>query len=395
MQLVLTTVRSRLADLQQRYTQAYIDRDPDLKAMPDEIRSMENALAQTLSLARATVRDEARQATETAEVSVTTLERELSEHQARVQLFTDRFKEFKALEEDLARLEALLADSKERLAQIQVSNLQKYPPIQVVEWARLPLRPIYPDYERDLMIALVGALALALFVTWLVEYLSERPRPGQAPPYLGVRIYPADQAQMLQPPRAGDRLAYAGGEPIEAPPAELPILPRELARAETASLLAAADAQAAGYAALLLSGISPYELPLLHAACFDRAGGRIEVPGASRRSLPLVATAWQRIGGIIDEMDHARMALPLAELDQRLASAAQVAGLADPGSINGRALWHTYLVYLIRQGIDNSALAGRVGSVPTDVLRALSHLAPPGGNRPLSGIDFTYPALSA
>jgi len=394
MQLVLQTVRARLADLQQRYTQAYIARDPELKAMPDEIRSMDNALEHTLSLARTTVRDEAQQAVEAAEVSVATLERDLSEHQAKVQLFTDRFKEFKTLEEDLARLETLLADSKERMAQIQVGNLQKYPPIQIVEWARVPTRPIYPDYERDLMIALGAALTLALFVTWLVEYLSERPRPGQAPPYLGVRIYPPDQAQALQPPQPASRIAYAGDQPVGTPPPDLSILPRELAGAEASSLLRAADAQTGGYATLLLSGISPYELPLLHAACFDRASGRIEVPGASRRELWLAAGTWQRIAGIIDEMDQARMALPVAELDHRLADAAQAAGIADPRSINALALWHTYLVYLVRQGIDASALAKRVGNVPADVLRTLNHYAPLGGSRPLSGIDFTYPALA-
>jgi len=393
LQLGLQKARMRLADLRQRYTQTYIDRDPVLKALPNEIREMEAELAHALGLAKVTVRDEAQQAVAAAEVSAATLEQKLIEQQRNVQLFNERFKAFKAREEDLARLERLLADSKERLAQIQVGNLKKYPPIQVVEWARVPAHPIYPDYERDLLIALSASLALALFVTWLTEYLSERGRATPSPPYLGVRIYAGDRPQALSAPGGENRLAYAGGEPGAAIPANLPILPRELAGAEVKSLLAVTDPTTAAYATLLLSGVSPYELPLLHAACFDRANARLEVPGASRRQLEISRGVWGRLDGMLGDMDGSRMAVPVAELDARLTHAAQQAQLADPGSINALALWHSYVVYLMRQGIDASALAQRVGTVPPGVLGALVHYAPPGGTRPLSAIDFTYPAL--
>ena len=181
LQLGVQRGRVRLAELRQRYTQVYIDRDPVLKSLPGELRLMEDELAHAMRLARTTVSDEAQQEVEAARVSVAALEQQLAEHQRNVQLFNDRFKEFKALEENLARLDTLHADNQQRLAQIQVSNFKKYPPIQVVEWARVPVRPIYPDYERDLLIAIAAALGLALFVTWLVEYLS-----GQATPPPGA-----------------------------------------------------------------------------------------------------------------------------------------------------------------------------------------------------------------
>jgi succinoglycan biosynthesis transport protein ExoP len=188
MKLDVERTRARVADLKQKYTQRYIDRDPVLKNLPGMLNEMERELVRALELGERTVKDEAQQDVATAEASVKALERELIEHQDKVQKFTERFKEFKAMEEGLAGLEKLLNENKTRLAQIQTQNLKKYPPIQVVEWARVPSRPIYPDYERDLMIALAAALGLALFVTWLVEYLSERSRPSHATPYLGVRI---------------------------------------------------------------------------------------------------------------------------------------------------------------------------------------------------------------
>ena len=104
--------------------------------------------------------------------------------------------------------------------------------------------------------------------------------------------------------------------------------------------------------------------------------------------------AWRRLEPLLAEMDAARMPLPLPELDERLMGAARAAQLADPGRINALALWHTYTLYLVRQGIDASALAGRVGAVPPEVHGTLMHYAPPGGNRPLSSIEFTHPVLA-
>jgi uncharacterized protein involved in exopolysaccharide biosynthesis len=395
MQLDVERTRAQVADLKQKYTQRYIDRDPVLKNLPGMLNEMERELARALELGKRTVRDEAQQDVATAEASVATLERELIEHQDKVQKFTERFKEFKAMEEGLAGLEELVNENKTRLAQIQAKNLKKYPPIQVVEWARVPSRPIYPDYERDLMIALAAALGLALFVTWLVEYLSERSRPSHAAPYLGVRIYPDGRAQTLSAPQVHHQLNHAPAATAPPAPANLPILPRELAGAELKSLMSVADPLTAGYAALLLSGISPYELPLLHSACFDSSGDRIEVPGASRREISIGQGAWRRLEPVLAEMAGSKMALPLPDLDQRLVSCAREAQLADPGSINALSLWHSYVLYLVRQGIDASALAKRAGAIPPDVHGTLMHFAPPGGNRPLSSIEFIHPILAS
>ena len=400
LKLDVSRMRARIADLRQQYTQRYIDRDPVLKSLPAVLSEMESELAQALQIARVTVTDEAQQEVAAAQVSVTALEQQLVEHQRAVQEFTERFKEFKALEEGLARLDALYAENEERLAQIQVRNLKKFPPIQVVEWARVPSRPIYPDYERDLMIALGASLVLALFATWLVEYLGEKSRQAHAGPYLGVRVYAGNQGQALTAAQADNRLGYGQGDSANptaspAPPAHLSILPRELAGSEVASLLAVADPLTASYATLLLCGISPYELPLLHSSCFDRAADLVSIPGSSRRDIRLGAGVWPRLEQVMATMDDAQMALPVSELNARLVRAAQDAQLADPGSINALALWHTYVIYLIRQGIDASALAGRAGAVPSDVYAVLMHYAPAGGSRPLSTIDFTYPALTA
>ena len=393
MQLEVQRARVRLSDLRQRYTDVYIERDPALKNLPDELRARENELAHALRLARLTVGDEAQQAVEAAELTLAGLERKLAEQQGAVQEFNERYREFKTLEENLARLEGLAADNAQRLAQIQVRNFERFPPIQVVEWARLPARPIHPDYQRDLLIAVVAAIALALFVTWLVEYLSGRPTPVAAP-MVGVRVYPGESSAALEGSAPGPRLGRSEAYGLAAPQQD-PLLPRELDAAEARAVLDAAEPDTAAYALLLLSGVSPYELPLLHAACLHPDAGLLEVPGASRRNIALAPNLWPRLQAVAEQLDADRMALPVAELDSRLRSAAARAGVSSPDDVDCLALWHSYVLHLVRQGAGPETLAARVGRMPAEVLERLAPFAPSAGARPAATIDFIHPALSA
>ncbi len=396
LELAVQRGRDRLSELRQRYTERYIARDPTLKKLPDEVRALERDLAYALRLAAQTARDEASQERDTARLAVATLETRLGEQQDQVQTFTEHFKTFKGLEEGLARLDALYAENEARLAQIQVRNLKKFPPIQIVEWARLPDRPIYPDYPRDLMIALAIALALALFITWLVDYLSAGTAPASVQPTIGVRIYggdarplgtDGDRERLVNAPQ--ERLAAAS--PATAVTAELPELPRELAIPEVQALLRRCDPTTAGYAVLILSGVSPYELPLLHAACFDADQQRVNLSGAQQRTIAIAAPLWSMLTPLHDDLLGAHPPMAVAEIDRYLNDAADRARLADPTRVNALALSHTYVLYLVRQGIDASALQQRVGVVSAELMGALRHFTPPGGTRPLDSIDFAYP----
>ncbi|MCB1800236.1 MAG: hypothetical protein KDI82_00970 [Gammaproteobacteria bacterium] len=399
LRLNVQRLEGHIADLRRKYTQAYIDRDPNLKLLPEQLRSLRRDLQSLLDVAKITVVDEATQAVNAAAATLAATERQLQQQQTDVQVFNERYREFQALEEDLARLEKLSADNQQRLAQIQVKNLKDFPPIQIVDRARLPTRPIHPDYERDLMIALGIALALALFATWLAEYLSEKPRPSAAAPYVGVKIVTGDPNRALGRPDVIDnRLTAASTNGALAAPAQprnraLPALPRELGGGEVQALIGIGDPQVNAYACLLLSGVSPYELPLVHRDLFAPGGQRLNVPGASTRTIELAPDSWRHLAAVFGNGDSASMTLPVAVLDQRLRDAARNAGLADSNSVSALSLWHTYVVYLVRQGIDDDALHDQVGMIPPDILHALRQFSPPGGRRPAAQIDFTYPAL--
>jgi uncharacterized protein involved in exopolysaccharide biosynthesis len=389
--------RARLEGLEKKYTRVYIERDPDLEQLPAQVKEKELELANALKIANQMVREEADQAVESARQSVQRIERQIAEQNKKVELFNERYKEFKAMEDNLERLETLHTDNAERLAQIQTQNLAKFPPIQMVEWARVPTRPIYPDYDRDLMIALGSALGLALFVTWLLEYLSDKPGSRRQGPQFGVHIYTGDQSRALDAATANAQIADARVPPaksLEPPAHRLPKLPRELTGAEVQTLLGAGSAEVGGYITLLMSGISPYELPMLHASNFDRDAGKVALGGATPRSFVLPPGVWQRIEAVLDQLDDAQGRLTLSELEQQLLHIAHDKRLDDPGTVNALALWHTYVLHLVRQGIDRDTLEARVGLIPPQVLDSLMEQAPPGEARAPERIDFTYPALA-
>lgn len=399
LRLTLQRAKMRLGDLRQKYTERYIELDPVLKELPGEIREMERALASMRQIAQETVVDEANQDIATARAAVETLEQQLTEQQGAVQTFTQRFKEFKALEDGLARLETLYADNGERLARIRLRNLTEYPPIQVVDWARLPDTPISPDYERDLFIAVASALALALFVTWLVDYLGATARTAPNPTQLDVHIHTgaaqaaldaAPEQTRLQP-NTGDQAPARLTMENPGHNESLPVLPRELAASEVQALLECGDATTRGYAALLLNGVSPYELPLLHAGCFDDAQRQVSIAGASRRTLRFSDNDWAWLADVRERLNDAQMPVQVAELNLRLEQAATAAAVAEPAGANALALWHSYVLYLIRQGVDAGSLMQRVGALPAEIQGALMHFAPPGGSRPLGSIRFSYP----
>ena len=402
MKLDLKRGHSRLTDLRDKYTQRYLDRDPDLAELPTTLEQLESDLAAALTLASQQATDEAEQDYQTAQRAVATIESELAAQQASVQQFTTRFKEFKSLENELGRLEEFLAENQARLAQIQIRNSDEYPSIEVIAPAQTPSKAIYPDYNRDLAIALGAAFAIALFATWLVEYLGGRSATHVSPQNVGVRIYAqreaqaltvADERQQLTVGNTVERLseqALPGRNATQLPPINLP---RDLAPAEVNALLAELDDNNAACCALLLSGIAPSEVVTLRADHFDDRRQCIAIPGSSAREMAFEPKVWERAAPVAKYLRGSTAPVSLASLDLAIVSAAREASLSDPAGVDALVLWHSYVMYLVRQGADQATLFARVGAIAPEILDALSAYAPTDMT-PTEHINTVYPSLA-
>jgi hypothetical protein len=69
------------------------------------------------------------------------------------------------------------------------------------------------------------------------------------------------------------------------------------------------------------------------------------------------------------------------------------AGLTRPPDVTPESVRHTYLAYLVRQGVRLNDLPGLVGPVPPAMLAAYGVHSPPGSAVPLESVGSVYPAL--
>jgi uncharacterized protein involved in exopolysaccharide biosynthesis len=384
-------LREQLAELDHRYTRDFLALEPSLKVIPEQLAAIEKKIGQQLTYGRNIVLSDAKQDSAAARQAVRELRRQIQEHKSKASEFTRRFAEHEALQEDLARLEELYRTTEERLVQIEVEKREKFPQVEVVERAFPPERPISPPYLRDAGIVLAVALLIALFVVWLVEYLSPK-RPLERSGLTEVRIFPEGRGPVLEQGVVRQRLN--GGAPAGVPASALQApQPRELTRDEVKALFQAADVAGRQLIALLLSGVTLDELIRIEGGDIDPEQGRVTISGRDERVLEIPAglpnafrveegiPAWRKEG---EEPET-------QELDAHLYLAAVDAGLQGPEQIDTRALRYTYIAYLVCQGIRLSELGQVVGRIPTRELAAYGALSPPGAGRSIGEIDLDYP----
>jgi integrase len=169
------------------------------------------------------------------------------------------------------------------------------------------------------------------------------------------------------------------------------MLPTALTSDQVSAMLTACAPAPKAYAVLLLNGVSPYELPLLHAGCFDADRWLIEIPGASRRHIEFSADHWSLLEPLLQRLTDAGRSIPVAELDQHYRQAARTAAIEGAADVSALGLWHSFVVYLVRQGIDFNDLQARVGTIVPEIEAALRDFAPPGATVAKELIHFSYP----
>lgn len=378
-------LRQQLKDLKRRYTSQYISLQPQLKLIPEQLKQTEDEIKKKLEYGKQNALSEAQQAFASTQQTVREIRRQIQAHEREASEFTTRFAEHEAMRANLEKLEEIYRDTEIRLAQVEAKPYEKLPQLQVLERGNTPIKPIWPNYWRDSGIAFGGSLALALITVWLYEYLTRTPAPPPATFLPDIHLHSLPQNVLLQ-----RRMPTPLPLPAEQFPAlESPII-RELTEQEIRVLLEAAKLETKLAIALLLSGLNLEEIAELHAEQFDRDGDRLCIDGRNPRVLPLSKRLKLWLAETKEFPD-----LKIDDTTSLIACAAVDSGLAEPETIDASALRHTYISYLVRQGIRLSELERIVGPVPARTLAGYGRFSPPGPGLPADGVPLTYPALSS
>jgi integrase len=178
--------------------------------------------------------------------------------------------------------------------------------------------------------------------------------------------------------------------------------PRELTDTEIIALMRATSDEGHLILTGLLSGLSAEELVALDWDQIDLDAGTIRVTGDSIRTLPLndalrnlIAARRASQPEVAGTLLHSPAGGPLSldDIGSLVMYAAYDAGLDGADEATPRALRHTYLVYLLRQGIRFADIGRIIGRLPPHELSAYMRYAPSQPRRPLEQIDLTLPAL--
>ena len=196
----LGQLRAEMLEMTKRYTKGYIQKQPALRAIPERIAELEAELAAQLSEGQAVELANAEQAYSAAKRAVLELQQKLDEHKRKVSEFNRIYATHEALVEDLAGLEELNRETQERLVQVQVRQVDKYPQVSVIERPGVAER-IGPDYLLLLGSTLAAALGCGILSVWLYGFLGHDKAPPAYVTLQGVHMYPQE---------ASGQLAYSG-----------------------------------------------------------------------------------------------------------------------------------------------------------------------------------------
>ncbi|MEM6545191.1 MAG: hypothetical protein AAF680_09810, partial [Pseudomonadota bacterium] len=193
----LAILRSRLGELRARYTDEYIAKDPRLREIPDQIEELTESLKDAYADGTTAELANAERDFRSAKESVRQLRARLDVHKADVANFNSIYATHEALVEDLARLEELNREAQARLVQIEVSQVDRYPQLSVIDWPPPNAIRIGPPYALLLGITTLGALLAAVFAVWLHGYLNPRSQQPAFVTLSGVHMYPNEAPALV------------------------------------------------------------------------------------------------------------------------------------------------------------------------------------------------------
>jgi uncharacterized protein involved in exopolysaccharide biosynthesis len=383
--------REDLGDLERAYTPQYLEKEPRAIALRARLAELDRQLAQQRRASQEAALAEAREESSSAQAAARRIADEMASDRQNVAQFTTRFNEYKARQAALAELEKAYDDAVQRRARLEASERARTPKLRVLEAAATPTTAWRPLYWRDAGIATGASFLLALLAMWLTELFN---RSDPAP--MVVVTAGAIPARIAAPPLLGGTALDA--LPLQAAQALLPDaprLPRELTQDEVVALLDAGDAPTRLVMLLLLSGIDVDEAVALRGSDVDVESSVIRIEGASARDVSMSDALRALAAPLASTKERLLIVRGLpataATIDAQILCAAHDARLAAAAEVDARCLRHTFIAYLVRQGIRFVDLQRLVGSLTAPMFAAYAKLSPAGPPVSARSIKSVFP----
>ena len=361
LQSEISTLEAELTALAEVYTAVYMQRDPEIVNKQRNLQGLKTRLEQALNNSQVRYLQESELAVVTADESARQLQAQFDQLNGQAQQFNEQLEDYKRHLEALSQLEIQSQELRDQRTELEVQRPYEAE-LKVVEAPFVPSFPIGPDNVRDSITALVVAGGSAVLVLLLYSLITRRSRTNDVTSYTLVTNDP----RLINPQHTSSQASQQGiafQQPIQGLPQHPSPSQRLLEKADLQALYNVANHQTKCIIALLLHGVSENELVTLNNGAFE--GTQLNLPGAFGRKVPLqsnlLTDAAEEAQKLVSDTPFWQPAITLADVNAALVNSAHDAGLALPEQVTLAAVRHSYLTYIVSQGVklnDLQAVAG-------------------------------------
>ncbi len=381
-------LREKIAEMRQQFTDDYINLDPSKRFMPLELKKLESKLQKLRNQGQLVALSQAQQAYRATRQSVQAIQDQIDELSQKAGEFSSRFQQHESLKTDLEGLEEMYRKTQEKLVKLDAKQAANYPQIDIIDRAYRPQKPSRPDYTRDAMIATGGSFLLALLSVLFLEFLTRKPKTPEAFTVPGIHIHtPAAQDAIPQQPQYRN-LAAQNHYALDAP------LEKQFSTEQLRMVYQTSSLKGRQLLALLLTGLTLEEATLVELDDFDFPNHQLAITGATPRVITVPAV----IHSLFEHSSPCPLwkSTPKAtakELAALLTCMANDAGITNSEEFTAEAIRHSYIIFLLQQGLRLQDLEQILGHINSVTLSRYRIYAQPGSNLTLSQIDLLHPAL--
>jgi succinoglycan biosynthesis transport protein ExoP len=348
-------INANLSALSEKYTQAYLERDPDIVAKQKKAQQLQILLEEQINSSQTDYLLDVKRDLSAAKGKVQQMNIQLVEQNKLAQVFSQNLEQYKRLDDQLKALQTQAQTLKNQQVSQEVSKPFDAK-ISLLEPAFFPDYAIGPNYPLNSLISVIVAVIVAIFALLLFSFIFKQKAPTSSnhfvviPGQAGAAGYSnlgyGQHGQIAAP---DPRLA---SEPVKLPP--VPQVLRLLSLDECQLLFSVANNQGKALVGLILNGVSIAELLVLEKANFRDNYSKLQMHNQFSRviSVPKELTeALQALcTNLTDEPTIWANIKSLEDFVQLLVNIGHDAQMAFPEQLSLDVLRHTYLTYLASQG---------------------------------------------
>ncbi len=352
----LQEISAKLTALSEKYTQAYLERDPTIVSQQKKAQQLEQQLEEQIQTSQLKYIQDTQRDLNTANGKAKQLSTKLVEQVQLAQIFSQKLEQYKRLDNELKALQS----QAQIITNQQVAQEVSKPfeaKITLLEPAFEPDFAIGPNYQFNTLLSLVVAAIAAIFSLLLYSFIVRQKVttaashnfvviPGQAN-NVGVSGLTYAQHDQLLSPTSG-----LPTDPLKLSPVTQTL--RLLSTDECQALFSVANNQGKALIGLLLSGVTIDELWVIGKTNFSQHYSTLQIDSQFPRGISIQKELAEALQVICNKSkDEATIWSNIKSHEDfvpLLINIGHDAQIAFPEQLSLDVLRHTYLTYLASQG---------------------------------------------